>query len=443
MRLQLDLRFPSHPRASVMSETSLGERKISEFDSCIDGAPLNRPTTPNASPSISPISSAFLNELKEDGNADVTTIYSYFSTVSTNYTMSNLPGPGRLLGNFYSFAGAVLERKFIKWVAVMSRKPELKVYADAAELLKEGKWVRETMGSPQPRDNDMTCNVLLLGAQSLDIDLQIIAFQEIVHYTALYPYSARPAFDRIFARRKEIGDVVSFSWRRPDIRYSTNWRLWYKLASRCVSKHAPGTYSVVEAAAKLSDQKGCWSFEFSAFEELLLNCSDAADLILTIQFICCYWNNQGLKEYVLRKGLADPALFTFTLAFFLQWEIIYPSRREVEEWPPALLPLIMARHFSDGIWAALHELEQDVLDEMLEDESQLAIFAELSKMQRDSRRYVCIHGLAETFTSMTRTWREVCDENLPNPKNSKLRERLIRLEDLHDDASGSVAIDQL
>ncbi len=37
---------------------------------------------------------------------DASTIYSYFSTWSSNYTMSDLPGPGRLLGNLMSSAGS-------------------------------------------------------------------------------------------------------------------------------------------------------------------------------------------------------------------------------------------------------------------------------------------------------------------------------------------------
>lgn len=40
---------------------------------------------------------------------DSESVYSYSSTFSTNYTMSNLPGPGRLLGNIFSKAGSSLE----------------------------------------------------------------------------------------------------------------------------------------------------------------------------------------------------------------------------------------------------------------------------------------------------------------------------------------------
>lgn len=43
-------------------------------------------------------------------NSTIVSQYSYSSTWSSNYTMSNLPGPGRLLGKLFSSAGAILER---------------------------------------------------------------------------------------------------------------------------------------------------------------------------------------------------------------------------------------------------------------------------------------------------------------------------------------------
>ncbi len=47
-------------------------------------------------------------EVQDD---DAATTYSYFSTWSSNYTASNLPGPGRILGNLYDWAGSTLWRR--------------------------------------------------------------------------------------------------------------------------------------------------------------------------------------------------------------------------------------------------------------------------------------------------------------------------------------------
>lgn len=55
--------------------------------------------------------SSWIDEFLAD---DDSTIYTYFSTESSNYTMSNLPGPGRLLGNLFSSAGSTLERSLKK-----------------------------------------------------------------------------------------------------------------------------------------------------------------------------------------------------------------------------------------------------------------------------------------------------------------------------------------
>ena len=50
-----------------------------------------------------------LSLIGEGRDSDALTITNT-SVFSTNYTMSNLPGAGRVLGNFYSFAGRQLER---------------------------------------------------------------------------------------------------------------------------------------------------------------------------------------------------------------------------------------------------------------------------------------------------------------------------------------------
>lgn len=60
------------------------------------------------------LSSSILDELRRDDISVLT--YSYRSTISSNQTTSNLVGPGRLLGNFYSWAGCSLERRLKKVV---------------------------------------------------------------------------------------------------------------------------------------------------------------------------------------------------------------------------------------------------------------------------------------------------------------------------------------
>ncbi len=65
-------------------------------------------------PSISPQRASTLLDDDFNEQYDSATIYSYYSTWSSNYTMTNLPGPGRLLGKLLSSAGSTLERRLGK-----------------------------------------------------------------------------------------------------------------------------------------------------------------------------------------------------------------------------------------------------------------------------------------------------------------------------------------
>ncbi|KLO10282.1 hypothetical protein SCHPADRAFT_525468 [Schizopora paradoxa] len=59
---------------------------------------------------------------------------SIWSEWSSNYTMSDLPGPGRILGNLYSSAGAALERSVARGIAWLAQRREATKRAEA--------WVR-------------------------------------------------------------------------------------------------------------------------------------------------------------------------------------------------------------------------------------------------------------------------------------------------------------
>ncbi|KLO10513.1 hypothetical protein SCHPADRAFT_515176 [Schizopora paradoxa] len=109
------------------------------------------------------LSSSFLDELRED---DTTTAYTYFSTVSTNYTMSNLPGPGRLIGNFYSRAGRTLERRLGRIV----NRAAIKEYEQAVVVLRLSSipWngpIYRMFRSEDPKEHKKVCEILLMCAR--------------------------------------------------------------------------------------------------------------------------------------------------------------------------------------------------------------------------------------------------------------------------------------
>lgn len=111
-----------------------------------------------------PFSTSFLDGSQED---DTTTIYSYFSTVSMNYTASNLPGPGRLLGNLYSKAGSALERGLGRLVYrryLKENTEELAAYVVALAMLKDTERIHAMFKSEDPGENERACEILMICA---------------------------------------------------------------------------------------------------------------------------------------------------------------------------------------------------------------------------------------------------------------------------------------
>ncbi|KLO10516.1 hypothetical protein SCHPADRAFT_515310 [Schizopora paradoxa] len=225
-----------------------------------------------------PLSSTpFLDELRED---DTSTMYTYFSTWSTNYTVSNLPGPGRLLGNVYSRAGFALERKLGKWL----NREKIRQYNEAVTILQSGNSVGDMLRSEDPKDNERGCEILLACASSYDVKIQHEAFQEIVSNLVSRLSKSLPAFGRVFKRRNEISDVSTLSWKRSGVEYSLEWMASYKLASRCLSSQQS---PVFEEAAHF-DGAEHKSLDFCHFEGLLQSCGDTIDLLLALYFIDLY-----------------------------------------------------------------------------------------------------------------------------------------------------------
>lgn len=121
-------------------------------------ANLEENPTVDETPGISPISSSFLNELRGD---NTTTVYSYYSEWSTNYTTSNLPGPGRNLGNFYSWLGASLERRLAK----RAEKAAVKKYEQVAPVLQSDWGIYDKFLSDDPKEHEKACEIVLFCAE--------------------------------------------------------------------------------------------------------------------------------------------------------------------------------------------------------------------------------------------------------------------------------------
>ncbi len=205
--------------------------------------------------------------------------YSYYSTWSSNYTISNLVGPGRLLGNLLSSAGSSLERRLGK----LAYRLGLGSYA----MAEAGLWNPGLLTMLQSEDmlrKEKACNILLgyaryvasafrsfvlslmpLGSSN-NPAIQFMAFIEIVRHAVLFP-SLRSVAEIVCQKRSEHIDIVVSLWKRPGLDYGSLWLSYYNAALRCLSTHPSLLMSAIDRSPKIEN-----SFDFSHFEDILACC---------------------------------------------------------------------------------------------------------------------------------------------------------------------------
>jgi len=407
----------SWPASSSNAQAALEDTSNSVDSGSNDS---NLPNTPLQTSSLSND-----NFLQDDSTSIFS--YSYHSTWSSNYTMSNLVGPGRLLGNLFSSTGSSLERQLGK----LAYRTGLGGYAKAEKDL-----ALESMYS-MVRSEDMVqkekaCSILLGHASSNNPAIQIMAFVSIVYYVVRSP-ALRNAAGIVCQKRNEHIDVVTFSWKRPGLDYDFLWLNYYNAAVRCFSTHPS---SVINAIENLGLGPGdVRTSAFSDFEDVLACCRDKADTMIMVD--CIHWNWdwdwKGLDAYVKRKGYNDSALLKLAVTFCtLLSDIVTCHSRH-----PATRCLVDIHNFIKGVWESLRTLELDKSDDLLEDGSQLALWTEIFNMHcilRSSITRQLISAEDRWFLKIKKTWKEECYKELPKPEHAKLREWVLQLEDIYGDA---------
>ncbi|KLO10081.1 hypothetical protein SCHPADRAFT_943119 [Schizopora paradoxa] len=151
--------------------------------------------------------------------------WSFYSVTSSNFTVSGIVGPGRLLGKALDFAGRSLERKISSLTnRAASSRTEWEVVFSACQDL----------GDP-----NISC--LLEAAGSNVTREQLYAFKEIVKCKVIDCGSGSGSgWGRIGLLSTQITEFkryVSF-WRRPWVSYSTEWLYYFRLASFCLTDSA-------------------------------------------------------------------------------------------------------------------------------------------------------------------------------------------------------------
>lgn len=278
---------------------------------------------------------------------------------------------------------------------------------------------------------EKACDLLLGYAMSSNPAIQLMAFESIIRNAVLFP-SLWSVVEILCRKRSERIEVITFSWKRPGINYSSVWLYYYNLASRCLSTLSS---AVMDAIAGLRSVRGYWSIDFSCFEEVLSSCKDVPDTMLAIELIDIYWNGKGIDAYVERKGLNDPILVKFAIALAARYEVApsHLAQSELHIYFEAIPWSVDS--FISGIWASMRALPVEW--KKFDDDSQLGIWAEVLKMYRITQHRVRRSGGSTSrhyYRTFGKTWVEACHKELPGPEHANLRKRLLGLDDIRGEA---------
>ncbi|KLO06949.1 hypothetical protein SCHPADRAFT_909921 [Schizopora paradoxa] len=240
--------------------------------------------------------------------------YSYASTWSTNYTVSNLTGPGRIIGNALSSAGSSLERQ----LGTMAYRAGLGRYARAeTSLQRTGPSSLFIYEDTDEKSRERVCKTLLEYASSTNLIIQLMAFRRIVYNAILYP-PLRSAINNHRKKRGETPGLLTFSWKRPGVDYSSLWLYHYQLVSICLSPDSPIMDSISNLECRIEDTDRI--LHFSHFIGVLRSCRSVPDSMLAIEFMDRFWSGGGLEEYIKQNGFKDPILFNFATTLLKRYE---------------------------------------------------------------------------------------------------------------------------
>jgi len=181
--------------------------------------------------------------------------------------MSNPASPGRVIGDLLSSAGSSVKRRLGKLaycagLGSYAKAERILVYSDLLSM-----FVSEDV-----TQKEKACNILLGYANSDNPVIQIIAFDLIIHYALVFPPLPSVA-EMVCGKRKEHIDVVTFSWKRQGVNYSSLWLCYYDAALRCLSTHS------------------------NSDKNILACCKDVPDTRIVIECMFHNWNGGGTHVF--------------------------------------------------------------------------------------------------------------------------------------------------
>ncbi|KLO14316.1 hypothetical protein SCHPADRAFT_318603 [Schizopora paradoxa] len=357
---------------------------------------------------------------ESENQEDNASMYSYASTWSTNYTMSDLVGAGRILGNIYSRAGSSLE----KGLGTIAYHAWIRRYA--REIVKLHYGTYRVFENRQMRRRRRACKFLLICARLDDTKIQAKAFEKIVQCFVEFPSEARSTFGSVFESRGVINDIATSSWRRQGIKYDDGWTYWYKLVSRCLLS-APNRF--IEEASGFKPARA-QTVSFSRFVKLLMSCGDTTDLLLANQIIDSHWNREGLEDFISERGFGDSAVLALISGFIAHWEFRFRKSMQPSAVSSCAASVLLSDRVVNAMFKSLRVCEQETLDHILENDIQTELWADVFRIHFSIRRDSgCWTNFNRSLPRMT--WKDVCRHYLPKAEQAELCKGLSRLEDIH------------
>ncbi|KLO10087.1 hypothetical protein SCHPADRAFT_892612 [Schizopora paradoxa] len=401
-----------------------GEKSDTRHDELDLFYPSNLPNQQYLHQSAISTSTPFDSNSIEHDSSDSSTVHSYFSTWSTNYTMSNLPGPGRIVGNIISRAGSSLERGLGKVAHRASVGKNSRAISNLQQLCPW--YFDEYMTQVQ---KEKVCDMLLGYARSSDLEVQFTAFNQIAFHAILSP-SIRILFD---ARCQEPIDTVIDSWVRPGINYGAAGLYIFELSARCLSTLSN---PVMDELTQYKRENGPQQLrvDFSRFEKIFCCCRDMTDTTIALKFVMWNWN--GFDLFIRRKGFRNSVLLKIATAIRTRYEIascgVDFSQSQLLSFDGDFLWPVL--DFLSGMWSALRALSMEETKFLCEDEAQLALWAEVFKLHCILQSRIGRTMSPQASNLFCKTWREEGEDQVPGVEYRALREALLMVELANGDA---------
>ncbi|KLO17565.1 hypothetical protein SCHPADRAFT_160632 [Schizopora paradoxa] len=185
--------------------------------------------------------------------------------------MSNLEGPGRIVGNLFSSAGVSLERYIKKTAHFLG----LGSYTKALAALTDPRLNFALFFERDMRRKEGACALLLDFASSSNPAIQVLAFAKIISNTMFFPTFRSTIETFCQTRGKDLESIV-LSWKQPDIHHGTAWLYLYTIASRCLDKRANAIMDKMAATST--------STQYLGLNIIFSSCSDVCGAAVAVEW---------------------------------------------------------------------------------------------------------------------------------------------------------------